>query len=76
MPAPAPAGHVAAPDPPRWYVSSTRVGGPDGCEEVSDPYGRSGISVVGSELPFLRDTWHLRTRPRAGSGSGAVGPVG
>ena len=64
--APAPAGHVVAPDPP---------GGPDGHEEVPDPYGGSGISAVGPELPYLRDTWRLRTRPRAMSGSGAVGLV-
>ena len=71
----APAGHVAPPDSARRYIGSTRVGGPDGREEVPDPYGRSGISVVVSELPFLGDKWRLWTRPRAGSGSGAVGPV-
>jgi len=32
-------------------------------------------SAVSSELPFLRDTWRLRTHPQAGSGSGAVGLV-
>ena len=32
-------------------------------------------SAVGTELPFFRDTWHLRTLPQAGSGSGAVGLV-
>ena len=61
--------------PPRRYVGSTRVGGPDGREEVPDPYGRSAPSIVGSELPLLRDTWRHRTCPRAGSGSGVVGPV-
>ena len=35
----------------------------------------SGPSAVGSELPFLRDTWRHQTRLRVGSGSGAVGPV-
>ena len=60
---------------PQRYVSSTRVGGLDGREEVPDPYGGSEISAVGSELPFLRDTWHLRTRPQAGNGSEAIGLV-
>ena len=32
-------------------------------------------SAVGTELPFFRDTWRLRTLPQAGSGSGAVGLV-
>ena len=39
------------------------------------PLRGSVPSAVGSELSFLRDTWRHRTRPRAGSGSGAVGPV-
>jgi len=68
-PAPASAGHVAAPDPPPSAVC------PDGREEVPDPYEGSGISAVGSELPLLRDTWRHRTCPRAGTGSGAVGPA-
>ena len=59
----------------RRCIGSTCVGGPDGRGEVSDPYGGSEPSAVGAELPLLRDTWRLRTRPRAGSGSGAVGPV-
>jgi hypothetical protein len=37
--------------------------------------GGSEASAVSSELPFLRDTWCLRTHPQAGNGSGAVGPV-
>ena len=61
--------------PPRRYISSTRVGGPDGRGEVPYPYGGSEPSAVGAELPLLKDTWCHRTRPRAGSGSGAVGPV-
>ena len=32
-------------------------------------------SAVGTERPFFRDTWRLRTLPQAGSGSGAVGLV-
>ena len=40
-------------------------------QEVPDPYGGSEASAVSSELPFLRDTWRLRTRPQAGNGSGA-----
>jgi len=51
------------------------VGGPEEREEVPDPYERSGISVAGLELPFLGGTWRLKTRPRTGSGSGAIGPV-
>ena len=51
------------------------MGGPDEREEVLDPYERSGISVAGSELPFLGGTWRLRTRPKTGSGSEAVGLV-
>jgi hypothetical protein len=57
------AEHVAAPDHPCRCVSFMRVGGPDKHEEVPDLYGRSGISVVSTELPFLRGTWHLRTCP-------------
>ena len=37
--------------------------------------GGSEASAVSSELPFLRDTWRLRTHPQAGNGSGAVGLV-
>ena len=37
--------------------------------------GGSEASTVSSELPFLRDTWRLRTHPQAGNGSGAVGLV-
>ena len=39
------------------------------------PLRGSKASAVSSELPFLRDTWHLRTHPQAGNGSGAVGLV-
>ena len=39
------------------------------------PLQGSEASVVSSELPFLRDTWRLRTHPQAGNGSGAVGLV-
>jgi len=51
------------------------VGGPDGREEVPDLYGGSAPSAIGSELLLLMDTWHHLTRPRAGSGSGAVGAM-
>ena len=61
--------------PPRRYTGSTRVGGPDGREEVPDLYGGSAPSAIGSELLLLMDTWYHLTRPRAGSGSGAVGAV-
>ena len=44
-------------------------------QEVPDPYGRSEASAVDMELPFLRDTWRLRTHPQAGNGTGAVGLV-
>jgi len=44
-------------------------------QEVPDPYGGSEASTVNSELSFLRDMWRLRSRPQAGSRSGAVGPV-
>jgi len=39
------------------------------------PPGGSEASAVSSELPFLRDTWRLRTYPQAGNGSEAVGLV-
>ena len=42
--------------PPRRYIGSMRVGGPDGRGEVPDPYGGSAPSAVGAELPLLRDT--------------------
>ena len=44
-------------------------------QELPDPYGGSEASAVDMELPFLRDTWRLRTHPQAGNGSGAVGLV-
>ena len=49
--------------------------GPHAVQEVPDPYGGSEALVVDMELPFLRDTWRLRTHPQAGNGSGAVGLV-
>ena len=45
-----PTEHVVPPDPPRWYVSSTRVGGPDGREKVPDPYRDLG-GWLGASLP-------------------------
>ena len=66
---PAPPGHVAVPDPHAVKGGSGRT------QEVPDPYGGSEASVVSSELPFIRDTWRLRTHPQAGNGSGAVGLV-
>ena len=66
--APAPPGHVAAPDP-------MQCGRSGWTQEVPDPYGGSEASAVDMELPFLRDTWRLRTHPQAGNGSGAVGLV-
>ena len=67
-PAPVPPGHVAAPD--SHVVREVRMdaGGPG-------PLWGSEASAVSSELPFLRDTWRLRTHPQAGNGSGAVGLV-
>ena len=44
-------------------------------QEVPDPYGGSEASAVDTELPFLRGTWRLRTHPRAGNRSGAIGQV-
>jgi len=32
-------------------------------------------SAVSSGLPFLRDTWRLRTHPQAGNRFGAIGLV-
>ena len=55
-----------------WFYARGRSGW---TREVPDPYGGSEALAVGSELPLLRETWRLRTRPRAGSGSGAVGLV-
>ena len=49
-------------------------GSPDGQRRSRTPMGVRA-SAVSSELPFLRDTWRLRTHPQAGSGSGAVGLV-
>ena len=65
---PVPPGHVAAPDP-------TQCGRSGWTQEVPDPHGGSEASAVDMELPFLRDTWRLRTHPQAGNGSGAVGLV-
>ena len=73
-PVSAPAGHVAAPDPPSGMLVLPR-GRSGWTQEVPDPYGGSEASAVSSELPFLRDTWRLQTHPQAGNGSGAVGLV-
>ena len=69
-----PPGHVAGPDPPAlcWFY---RVGGPDGRGRSRTPMGGPGPRLSASELPFLMNTWRLRTYPQAGNGSGAVGLV-
>ena len=38
------------------------------------PRGSEALAVS-SGLPFLRDTWCLRTHPQAGNRSGAIGLV-
>ena len=53
----------------------TQCGRSGRSQEVPDPYGGSEAPAVDMELPFLRDTWRLRTHPQAGNGSGAVGLV-
>ena len=65
---PGPPGHVAAPDPHAVWEVRMDAGGPG-------PLQGPEASAVSSELPFLRDTWRLRTHPQAGNGSGAVGLV-
>ena len=65
---PVPPGLVATPDPHAVWEARIDAGGPG-------PLWGSATSAVSSELPFLRDTWRLRTRPQAGNGSGAVGLV-
>ena len=65
---PEPLGLVAAPDPYTVRGVRTGAGGPV-------PLWGSEPPAVSSELPFLRDTWRLRTHPQAGYGSGAVGLV-
>ena len=67
-PTPVPPGHVAAPDPRAVREIRMDAGDPE-------PLWGSEASTVSSELPFLRDTWRLRTHPQAGNGSGAVGLV-
>ena len=59
-----------------WQLRTpTQCGRSGWTQEVPDPYGGSVASAVDMELPFLRDTWRLRTHPQAGNGSGAVGLV-
>src|SRR6185312_9915395 len=55
---PAPLGHVAAPDPHPVRGVRTGAGGPG-------PLWGSEAPAISSELPFLRDTWLLRTHPQA-----------
>src|SRR6185503_1682934 len=62
---PAPPGHVAAPDP--YMVRGVRSGAGG-----LGPLWGSAASAVSSELPFLRDTWRLRTHPQAGNGPGPL----
>ena len=59
-----PPGHVATPDPHVAWEVRMAAGGLG-----------SEASAVSSELPFLRDTWHLRTHSQAGNRSRAVGLV-
>src|SRR6185503_10840210 len=68
---PAPLGHVAAPDPYTVRGVRTGAGGPG-------PLWGSEAPAVSSELPFLRDTWRLRTHPQAGKcpGEGNAWPGG
>ena len=69
VPAPALVEHVAAPDPPAVCLFYARGGGADGREGSRTVAGGPGplwgseASAVGSELPLLRGTWRLRTRP-------------
>ena len=65
---PAPPGYVAAPDPHAIWEVWMDAGGP-GLLQGSE------ASAVSLELPFLRDTWRLRTHPQAENGPGAVGLV-
>ena len=37
--------------PPRRYVGSTRVGGPDGRGEIPDPYGDPGPWLLARSFP-------------------------
>ena len=65
-------GHAAGPDPlvVRWFY---RVGGPDGHGRSRTPMGGGpGPRLSASELPFLRDTWRLRTYPKRGTGPGPL----
>ena len=66
-----PPGHVAGPDPPAvcWFY---HVGGPDGRGRARTPIGGPGPRLSASELPFLRDTWRLRTYPKRGTGPGPL----
>ena len=66
-----PPGHVAGPDPPAvcWFY---RVGGPDGRGRSRTPMGGPGPRLSASELPYLRDTWRLRTYPKRGTGPGPL----
>ena len=63
-----PPGYVAVPDPHAVWEVRMDAGGPE-------PLRGSETSAVSSKLPFLRDTWRLRTHPQARNGSGAVGLV-
>ena len=65
---PMPPGHVAAPDLHAVWEIWMDAGGP------GHLWG-SEASAVNMELPFLRGTWRLRTHPRAGNRSGAIGLV-
>ena len=75
--------------PPEQLAKPRAHGGPDGHMEVPDPHAGgpgskwrsrthlrgSGSSATGADHFHLWDTWRHRIRPRAGSGSGTVGPV-
>ena len=66
-----PLGHVATPDPPGGMLVLLHEKS-GWVRVVSDPYGGSEAPATSSELPFLRDTWHLRTYPKGGTGPGPL----
>ena len=61
--------------PPRRYIGSTRVGGPDGRGEVPNPYGGSSPRLLAQRFPSSGTRGVTGPVPRAGNGSRAVGLV-
>ena len=71
-PAPASAGHVAAPDPSRAECWLRVLGGPDGHVEVPDPHGGPGFRLLALSFPTSGTRGYTGPVPERGTGPGPL----